>query len=53
MWGLCAILTATNVFPEGHLARTDARLRVLTDSAWFYIPYPGQFGLPTVTVAGK
>lgn len=53
MWGLCAILTATNVFPEGHPARTDARLRVLTDSAWFYIPYPGQFGVPTVTIAGE
>lgn len=53
MWSLCAILTVTNVLEEGHPARTDARLRVLTDSAWFYIPYPGQFGLPTVTVAGE
>lgn len=42
----------TNVLEKGHPARTDARLRVLTDSAWFYIPYPGQFGIPTVTVAG-
>lgn len=52
MWALCAILTLTNVLEEGHPARTDARLSVLTDSAWFYIPYPGQFGIPTVTVAG-
>lgn len=42
MWGICVILTVTNVLEEGHPARTDARLRVLTDSAWFYIPYPGQ-----------
>lgn len=52
MWGLCLILTLTGVFEEGHPARTDARIRVLTDSAWFYVPYPGQFGLPTVTIAG-
>lgn len=52
MWGICVILTVTNVLKEGHPARTDARLSVLTDSAWFYVPYPGQFGLPTVTVAG-
>lgn len=52
MWSLCGILTVTNVLEKGHPARTDARLRVLTDSAWFYIPYPGQFGIPTVTIAG-
>lgn len=52
MWGICVILTVTNVLEEGHPARTDARLRVLTDSSWFYIPYPGQFGIPTVSVAG-
>ncbi|ETN66964.1 solute carrier family 23 member 2 [Anopheles darlingi] len=52
MWGLCAVLTATGVFPEGHPARTDVRLRVLQDAAWFRIPYPGQFGLPTVSLAG-
>lgn len=53
MWGICGILTVTDTFEKGHPARTDARLRVLSDSAWFYIPYPGQFGLPTVTVAGN
>lgn len=53
MWTVCAILTVSNVLEEGHPARTDARLRVLTDSAWLYIPYPGQFGLPTVTMAGN
>ncbi|XP_058055573.1 solute carrier family 23 member 2 [Anopheles bellator] len=52
MWTLCGILTATGVFPEGHPARTDVRLRVLQDAAWFRVPYPGQFGLPTVSLAG-
>lgn len=52
MWGICIILTVTDVFPEGHQARTDVRMRVLQDAPWFYVPYPGQFGLPTVTIAG-
>lgn len=53
MWGICLILTLTDVFEEGHPARTDVRIRVLKDASWLYIPYPGQFGLPTVTIAGK
>lgn len=53
MWGLCLILTLTDVFEPGHPARTDVRIRVLYDASWFYIPYPGQFGIPTVTIAGK
>lgn len=53
MWSICIILTIYNVFPEGHPARTDVRIRVLQDAPWFYIPYPGQFGLPTVTIAGN
>ncbi|KAL1401903.1 hypothetical protein pipiens_019929, partial [Culex pipiens pipiens] len=52
MWSLCGVLTATNVFPSGHPARTDVRIRVLEDAAWFRVPYPGQFGIPTVTLAG-
>ncbi len=53
MWGICIILTVTNTLPEGHMARTDIRMRVLKDAPWFYVPYPGQFGLPTVTIAGE
>ncbi|XP_053676187.1 solute carrier family 23 member 2 [Anopheles nili] len=52
MWTVCGVLTATGVFPEGHPARTDVRLRVLQDAPWFRVPYPGQFGLPTVSLAG-
>ncbi|GAB0094180.1 solute carrier family 23 member 1 [Sergentomyia squamirostris] len=52
MWGLCGLLTVFNVFEPGNPARTDVRLKVLIDASWFRIPYPGQFGLPTVTLAG-
>ena len=52
MWGLCGILTLTDVFGEGHPSRTDVRLNVLTNAKWFYIPYPGQFGIPSVTLSG-
>ncbi|XP_055545592.1 solute carrier family 23 member 2 isoform X2 [Wyeomyia smithii] len=52
MWSLCAVLTITNIFPEGHPARTDIRIKVLHNAAWFRVPYPGQFGMPTVTLTG-
>ncbi len=45
-WILCAILTATDVFPNdpsklSYRARTDAKLDVLHDASWFFLPYPG------------
>lgn len=52
MWGLCGVLTLTGVFDDGHPARTDVRIKVLADASWFYVPYPGQFGLPTITLSG-
>ncbi|XP_050425752.1 solute carrier family 23 member 2-like isoform X2 [Adelges cooleyi] len=52
MWILCAILTVYDYFPDGHPARTDVKMRILEDSDWFRIPYPGQWGWPTVSVAG-
>ncbi|CAD5112311.1 DgyrCDS1537 [Dimorphilus gyrociliatus] len=56
-WILCAILTATDVFPNdkdkwGYAARTDTKIDVLTNTKWFRFPYPGQWGRPTVTVKG-
>lgn len=42
-WGFCAILTATNVFPEGDPARTDLRLAALNKTNWVRVPYPGKF----------
>ncbi|CAL8345467.1 unnamed protein product [Lota lota] len=56
-WLMCFIFTATDVFPPekgkyGYYARTDARMGILTAAPWFKIPYPFQWGVPTVTMAG-
>ncbi|XP_077325608.1 solute carrier family 23 member 2 [Lithobates pipiens] len=56
-WLLCFIFTVTDVFPPdntkyGFYARTDARKGVLTVAPWFKVPYPFQWGLPTVSAAG-
>ncbi|MPC58198.1 Solute carrier family 23 member 2 [Portunus trituberculatus] len=50
-WGLCAILTAADAFPEDNLARTDLNIDIISNSPWFRFPYPGQWGLPTVSPA--
>lgn len=52
MWIICVILTVTNVLPADHPARADNKLRIINDSPWFRVPYPGQWGVPTVTLAG-
>ena len=41
MWSLCAILTATDTFPEGSPARTKNLTEQLAGTNWFYFPYPG------------
>ncbi|XP_027888682.1 solute carrier family 23 member 2 isoform X2 [Xiphophorus couchianus] len=56
-WLLCFIFTVTDVFPPeenkyGFYARTDARQGILKAAPWFKIPYPFQWGTPTVTAAG-
>ncbi|XP_045626143.2 solute carrier family 23 member 2 isoform X1 [Procambarus clarkii] len=51
-WSLCAILTTFDVLPEGSPARTDATGTLLLKSPWFRVPYPGQWGWPTVRAAG-
>uniref|UniRef100_A0A0P4WE00 Solute carrier family 23 member 2 n=3 Tax=Scylla olivacea TaxID=85551 RepID=A0A0P4WE00_SCYOL len=50
-WGLCAILTATELLPEGNPARTDLNIDLINKSPWFRFPYPCQWGLPTVSAA--
>ena len=40
MWGLCAILTATNAVGPESAVRTDLKLSVIQKSAWFRFPYP-------------
>ncbi|XP_074408237.1 solute carrier family 23 member 1 isoform X5 [Zonotrichia albicollis] len=56
VWLICYVLTRTGVFPSrpdeyGYKARTDARGEVLSVAPWFRVPYPCQWGLPTVTSA--
>ncbi|XP_040429286.1 solute carrier family 23 member 1 isoform X1 [Cygnus olor] len=56
VWLLCYLLTCTGVFPSspeeyGYKARTDARGEILSVAPWFRVPYPCQWGLPTVTSA--
>lgn len=45
-WSLGAILTATDVWDEGNACRTDANRDILTESPWFRVPYPFQWGAP-------
>ncbi|NWU09224.1 S23A1 protein, partial [Cephalopterus ornatus] len=56
VWLFCYVLTCTGVFPSqpeeyGYKARTDARGEILSVAPWFRVPYPCQWGLPTVTSA--
>jgi len=56
-WIICAIITAAGGFPSDpsipqYMARTDARISVLKEAKWFRVPYPGQWGTPTVSAAG-
>ncbi|XP_072022547.1 solute carrier family 23 member 2-like [Amphiura filiformis] len=56
-WLIAFIFTTTGVFPEdpssyGYEARTDLKSDVIEEASWFRIPYPGQWGLPIITLAG-
>ncbi|XP_019947186.2 solute carrier family 23 member 1-like [Paralichthys olivaceus] len=56
-WLVCYILTIYDVLPSdpaqyGHLARTDVKGNVVNEAPWFTFPYPGQWGMPTVSLAG-
>ncbi|XP_071956017.1 solute carrier family 23 member 2-like [Antedon mediterranea] len=56
-WLLSIIITVTGGFPDdsssyGYSARTDGRLGVLESAKWFRFPYPGQWGVPSVTIPG-
>ncbi|XP_076184129.1 solute carrier family 23 member 1 [Ptiloglossa arizonensis] len=52
MWIICTILTVTDALPVGHPARADSKLKIINQSPWFRVPYPGQWGTPTVTLSG-
>lgn len=54
---ICTIFTVTDVLPPepekwGYAARTDTNIYVMREAKWFRFPYPGQWGVPTVSVAG-
>ncbi|GAB6030741.1 hypothetical protein CHUAL_007592 [Chamberlinius hualienensis] len=51
MWLLCAILTTTDVFSIGSSARTDRNIEIIEQSPWVRVPYPGQWGVPSVNLA--
>uniref|UniRef100_I3N562 Solute carrier family 23 member 2-like n=1 Tax=Ictidomys tridecemlineatus TaxID=43179 RepID=I3N562_ICTTR len=56
-WFICFVLTVTNTLPSsptdyGYLARTDTKSNVLRQAPWFRVPYPGQWGRPTISLAG-
>ncbi|KAK0160844.1 hypothetical protein PV328_008210 [Microctonus aethiopoides] len=52
MWIICGILTITDTLPPNHPARSDTKLKIMADSPWFRVPYPGQWGMPTVSLSG-
>ena len=41
VWGLCAILTATDTLPKGDPARVTNLTTAIDAAKWFYFPYPG------------
>ncbi|CAL8262258.1 unnamed protein product [Merluccius merluccius] len=56
-WLICYILTVSDVLPSdphtyGNAARTDLKGDVIGKAPWVTFPYPGQWGLPTVSLAG-
>ncbi|XP_020790725.1 xan_ur_permease domain-containing protein [Boleophthalmus pectinirostris] len=56
-WLICYLLTRYNVLPSdpsqyGYLARTDLKGDVMAQAPWISLPYPGQWGMPTVSLAG-
>ncbi|CAB1322939.1 unnamed protein product [Coregonus sp. 'balchen'] len=56
-WLICYIFTISDVLPSqpeqyGYLARTDLKGDVIVQAPWFRFPYPCQWGLPTVSLAG-
>ncbi|CAL8359006.1 unnamed protein product [Lota lota] len=55
-WLVCYLLTIFKVLPSksdqyGYSARTDVNLDAVISAPWFRIPYPGQWGVPTVSVS--
>lgn len=57
VWLFSFVLTELDVFPNNSTepsfrARTDSRVDILYDAAWFQFPLPLPFGMPTFSAAG-
>ncbi|XP_066596965.1 solute carrier family 23 member 1 isoform X2 [Prorops nasuta] len=52
MWIICTILTVTDALPVSHPARSDSKINIIEQSPWFRLPYPGEWGVPTVSLSG-
>ncbi|TSS60368.1 Solute carrier family 23 member 2 [Bagarius yarrelli] len=55
-WLVCFLLTYLDVLPTlpneyGYQARTDINLDAVSSAEWFFMPYPGQWGLPSVSIS--
>ncbi|XP_053575209.1 solute carrier family 23 member 2-like [Bombina bombina] len=55
-WLVCYIFTSCDILPViptryGYAARTDINIDAITNAPWFHIPYPGQWGWPTVSLS--
>ncbi|CAM1309545.1 SLC23A2 (predicted) [Pycnogonum litorale] len=50
VWIFCCILTVGGALDKNSKIRTD-NIEIVHKSPWFRIPYPGQWGMPTVSTA--
>ncbi|CAL8069626.1 unnamed protein product [Orchesella dallaii] len=50
VWAGCGILTVFDVLPAGDPARVDVKKRIIEETDWFRVPYPFQWGIPTVSI---
>lgn len=50
-WLVCWLLTHFEVLQKGSPGRTDYGLNLVSKSPWFYVPHPGQFGVPRVVLS--
>ncbi|KAM7283351.1 solute carrier family 23 member 2-like [Ixodes scapularis] len=50
-WGACFLMTETEYLAPGDAARTDIRASIIDKSPWIRVPYPGQFGMPRVSIS--
>uniref|UniRef100_A0A915BL48 C-type lectin domain-containing protein n=1 Tax=Parascaris univalens TaxID=6257 RepID=A0A915BL48_PARUN len=52
VWLICCLLTWTNLEPDEGKARVDKNqtMIILYNSPWLSVPYPGQFGMPRISL---